>query len=84
MRWQRPTSALTHVRFAHRNQPQPREGDSEDLALLLHLIARRLPSQLLLTLLQRLPRVEVARLACVHKAYLGAWQQLRASKPAGC
>ena len=60
----------------------PLEDDPEGLAWLLQSLATRLPTPLLLAVLQHMPCVVVARLACVHKTYLGAWQQLRALGPA--
>ena len=60
----------------------PLEDDPEGLAWLLQSLATRLPMPLLLAVLQHMPCVVVARLACVHKAYFSAWQQLRALGPA--
>ena len=60
----------------------PLEDDPEGLAWLLQGLATRLPTPLLLAVMRHLPCVVVARLACVHKAYLSAWQQLRMLGPA--
>ena len=57
------------------------EDDPEDLTWLLQSLAARLPTPLLMAVLQRLPCVVVARLTCVHKAYHTAWEQLRALVP---
>ena len=59
----------------------PLEDDPEGLAWLLQSLATRLPTPLLLAVMQHMPCVVVARLACVHKAYLSAWQQLRTLGP---
>lgn len=58
-------------------------GDDSDLASLLLSLATHLPAPLLLAVMQHMPCVVVARLACVHKSFLSARQQLRALSPPG-
>ena len=48
-----------------------------ELALLLEDVATQLRHDELLLLLRDLPTVELARLACVHKAYLVGWRSLQ-------
>ena len=51
------------------------------LAQLLELLATRLPAGLLVIVLELLPGVELARLACVHKSFWVALQSLRRQHP---
>jgi hypothetical protein len=54
---------------------------TQALALLLERVATQLPLEVLLLLLRSLPAVELARLACVHKAFWVAWQSLLQQHP---
>jgi hypothetical protein len=56
------------------------EESSASLALLLERAAT-LPTVALVRVLRDLPMPELARLSCVHKAYLVAWQSLQKEHP---
>jgi hypothetical protein len=57
------------------------EQAAEALAQLLERVATKLPSEVLVLVLRPLPVVELARLACVHKAFWVALQSLRQQHP---
>ena len=52
-----------------------------ELAQLLQSIIRTLPPHELELVLSHLPMPELARLSCVHKAFLVAWRSLREQHP---
>ena len=54
------------------------------LAQLLWLVATTLPPEIHIFILRDLPVRQLARLACVHKAFLVAWRSLQEQCPGGC
>ena len=54
------------------------------LAQLLWLVATTLPPEIHVFILRDLPVRQLARLACVHKAFLVAWRSLQEQCPGGC
>lgn len=53
------------------------------LALLLERVATQLPAGVLVLVLRDLPMIQLARLACVHKAYLVAWRSMQDQDASG-
>jgi ankyrin repeat protein len=53
----------------------------DDLVLLLERVVTTLPPETHTLVLRHLPAVELARLSCVHKAYLVAWRRLQEQVP---
>jgi Ankyrin repeats (3 copies) len=64
-----------------RAQSRRRAASEAALALLLERVATGLPPLVLVLVLRPLPAVELARLACVHKAYWLVLVQLREEHP---
>ena len=54
---------------------------AQALCQLLERVATKLPNHALVLVLRPLPAVELARLACVHKAFRVAWQSLQQQHP---
>ena len=54
---------------------------ASNLALLLERVATKLPPGVLVLVLKDLPMPELARLSCVHKAFLVAWRCLQQQHP---
>jgi ankyrin repeat protein len=61
--------------------PLPADDESEALGSMLECLATELPTLVLVVVLRPLPGVEIARLACVKKAYLLALVQIRQQIP---
>jgi hypothetical protein len=67
--------ALVNVAAGDANERHEEEVSA--LGLLFERVATKLPIPVLELLLRPFPVVELARLACVHKAFRLAWQSLR-------
>jgi ankyrin repeat protein len=63
------------------SQRRAAQQPNTELALLLERVAAELPPLVLIIVLRPLPAVELARLACVHKAYWLVLVQLRREHP---
>ena len=53
----------------------------DELSLLLQRIVTTLPPETHTLVLRHLPKVELARLSCVHKAFHVAWRTLQEQQP---
>ena len=68
-------------RQAASQKPLPPDEASQALALLLQRLVTDLPPLVLIIVLRPLPKVELARLACVHKAFLHVQVFLHQEQP---
>ena len=75
-----PSSSSSSSAASPAPAPAPVALSEDELRQLLQLVATKPPETIVLVL-RDLPAVELARLTCVHKAYLVGWRSLRKLHP---